>query len=68
MLFFILILVFLLFAIVFTIYTLNRKVEEEVKGDFSDSVEQLKKCKELLDAGIISQEDFDEQKNKFLNR
>lgn len=38
------------------------------KRESSDNIEQLKKFKELLDAGIISQEEFDEQKNKVLNR
>lgn len=31
-----------------------------------DPVEKLKKMKELLDAGLITQEDYDQQKNKIL--
>ena len=44
----------------------DKKAEEGF--DFADNIEKLKKYKELLDAGIISQKEFDEQKNKLLNQ
>ena len=44
----------------------DKNAEENV--GCSDNVEKLKKYKKLLDAGIISQQEFDEQKNKLLNQ
>ncbi len=33
----------------------------------SDQVEALKNLKELLDSGVLTQEEFDQQKQKILN-
>lgn len=42
----------------------NAKVKEDAK---SDPTEEIKKYKELLDLGIISQEEFDKKKKDLLN-
>lgn len=42
----------------------NAKVKENAK---SDPIEEIKKYKELLDLGIISQEEFDKKKKDLLN-
>lgn len=44
---------------------LQQPVNQQEKKE-EDSMERLKKMKEMLDAGLITQEDYDEQKRKIL--
>lgn len=46
---------------------LERQKEKTIAPAPSDSVDQIKKFKELLDSGIITQEEFDEKKKQLLN-
>jgi predicted Zn-dependent peptidase len=43
---------------------IGKKAEKEEKAD---PIEEIKKYKELLDLGIITQEEFDEKKKVLLN-
>jgi len=43
-------------------------VTEPHKTSFEDKTKNLLKLKELLDAGVLSQEEFDTEKSKILNR
>lgn len=42
------------------------KIEKKASTDFDTQMEQLKKLKELLDSGILTQEEFAEKKKKVL--
>ena len=44
----------------------QRDVIEATKETFFSSADELKKYKELLDSGIISQEEFDVKKKQLL--
>ena len=46
--------------------TIEIKQVEKVGADSSDSYAQLKKLKELLDSGIINQDEFNTEKHKIL--
>jgi len=49
--------------------TLNTNLESLANSKGSGSLaDELKKMKELLDSGIITQTEFDEQKSKLLNK
>lgn len=48
-----------------TIGGLQQPVNQQVEKQ-EDPIEKLKKMKDLLDAGLITQEDYDAQKNKIL--
>lgn len=37
------------------------------KNDFDEKLDKLQKLKDLLDSGILSQEEFDQQKSKVLS-
>ena len=41
-------------------------LQQPVQQQQEDPMEKLKKYKEMLDAGLITQEDYDEQKRKIL--
>lgn len=45
-----------------------KRVSNVVMEDFNSKYDQLAKIKELLDNGAISQEEFDAEKQKILNR
>lgn len=45
----------------------NQKKEQEKKKE-SENIELLKKYKELLDIGALTQEEFDEKKNQILSK
>lgn len=45
-----------------------KKVADDSGEDLSQKYNQLAKIKELLDNGAISQDEFDEEKKKILNR
>lgn len=46
----------------------NQKKMQISKGEASSSMDEIKKAKELLDAGAISEKEFDDIKNKLLNK
>lgn len=50
-------------------FSIDNKVTINKQNDINknDPVEEIKKYKELLDAGIITQEEFDEKKRHLLN-
>ena len=73
MLFFVFTIMFILagipFIIIFTIKgakTRNRESYIKRYGCAPEDFEQIKKYKELLDAGIITQEEFELKKNQIL--
>lgn len=45
----------------------KEKQEKEKGNREADNIEKLKKYKELLDSGIISQDEFDKKKSELLN-
>lgn len=45
-----------------------KRLSEIVQDDLNQKYEQLAKIKELLDRGAISQDEFDVEKQKILNR
>ena len=45
----------------------NRQINEEITESSNDPYEELKKLKELLDLGIISEEEFESKKKELLN-
>lgn len=45
----------------------SRKIEEKSIPKKTNITEQLKNIKELYDQGILTQDEFDEQKKKILN-
>lgn len=45
---------------------LQQPVQQPAQQPQEDPVEKLKKMKEMLDNGLITQEDYDEQKRKIL--
>lgn len=45
-----------------------KRITDIVQEDLSNKYDQLGKIKELLDNGAISQEEFDTEKQKILNR
>ena len=46
---------------------LERQKEKTIVTEKSDSVDEIKKFKELLDSGIITQEEFNEKKKQLLS-
>ncbi len=46
---------------------LERQKGKTIVTEKSDSVDEIKKFKELLDSGIITQEEFDEKKKQLLS-
>lgn len=48
------------------ISTCEPEKQEEIIGQLKDSIEGLKSYKELLDSGVITQQEFDEIKKKIL--
>lgn len=44
----------------------NRQSEKQVKENITSTTEELKKYKDLLDNGVITQEDFDAKKKQLL--
>lgn len=45
----------------------NRSVEKQTENNLASKKEQLKELKELLDEGLITQEDFNKKKDQILN-
>ena len=48
-------------------YTPPRKPVQQPKNDFGSKANKLKDLKALLDAGVLTQEEFDSEKKKILN-
>ena len=53
--------------IIFSTKARNRKNYIERNGYSPEDFEEVKRFKELLDCGIITQEEFDEKKKQLLN-
>ncbi|MEE1074866.1 MAG: SHOCT domain-containing protein [Acutalibacteraceae bacterium] len=67
---YIIIFVLIPLIIVFSIKTTKKRNRENFKqryGYTPEAYEQIKKQKELLDLGILTQEEFEEKKKQLLN-